>query len=141
VKPLTDLRRSLLAAACAAALVANVVAAPSARAEDPPSTADRIEELEQDLDSITEDVEDLQEPVAEFELFDECMYLIGVSEYGSPDGRKGFAYGRDGASRRPALAFDIRGFGRPDYQFLAFPAEEPPSIECNEDAGEEDSDD
>ena len=43
--------------------------------------------------------------------------------------------------RRPALALDIRGFGRPTYRFLAFPAEEPPSIECNEDAGEEDSDD
>ena len=37
--------------------------------------------------------------------------------------------------RRPALALDIRGFRRPKYQFLAFPAEEPPSIECNEDAG------
>ena len=36
---------------------------------------------------------------------------------------------------------DIRGFGRPMFEFLAFPAEEPPSIECNEDAGEEDSDD
>ena len=34
----------------------------------------------------------------------------------------------------------MRGFGRPDFQFLAFPAEEPPSIECNEDAGEEDTD-
>ena len=121
----------LPAAACALALLA---AAP-AGAEDPPSTADRIEELQQDLDSAIEDVEDLQEPVAEFDLFDECMYLIGVSEYGSPDGLMGFAFGRDGARRRPALALDIRGFGRPDYQFLAFPAEEPPSIECNEDAG------
>ena len=44
--------------------------------------ADRVEELQQELDSLTEDVEDLQEPVDEFELFDECMYLIGVSEYG-----------------------------------------------------------
>jgi hypothetical protein len=32
---------------------------------------------------------------------------------------------------------DIGGFGSPQYQFLAFPAEEPPSIECNEDAGQE----
>jgi hypothetical protein len=96
--------------------------------------------LQQDLDSVIEDVEDLQEPVAEFDLFDECMYLIGVSEYGTRDGRMGFAFGRGGARRRPALALDIRGFGRPDYQFLACPAEEPPSIECNEDAGEEDTD-
>ena len=46
-------------------------------AEDAPSTADRIEEVQQDLDSLIEDAEDLQEPIAEFELFDECMYLIG----------------------------------------------------------------
>jgi hypothetical protein len=120
-----------------------VVAAPaaSARSSDRPSTADRIEELQQDLDSLTEDVEDLQEPVAEFELFDECTYMIGVSEQGSTDGLFGYAFGRDGARRRPALALDIRGFGHPMYEFLAFPAEEPPSIECNEDAGQEDSDD
>ena len=127
----------LLALACALALLA---AAP-AHAEDPRSREDRIEELQQDLDSLIEDVEDLAEPVGEFDLFDECAYPIGVSEYGSRDGQTGFAFGRDGASRRPALAFDIRGFGRPDYNFLAFPAEEPPSIECNEDAGQEESDD
>ena len=45
-------------------------------------------------------------------------------------------YGTTGR-RRPALALDTRGFGRPQFQFLAFPAEEPPSIECNEDAGRE----
>jgi hypothetical protein len=139
VRPLTDIRTALLAVTCALALLA--AAAPPAGAEDPPTTADRIEELQQDLDSLVEDVEDLQEPVAEFDLFDECAYLIGVSEHGGADGRIGYAYGRDGARRRPALALDIRGFGLPTYQFLAFPAEEPPSIECNEDAGEEDSDD
>ena len=32
---------------------------------------------------------------------------------------------------------DMRGFGTPQYNFLTFPSEEPPSIECNEDAGEE----
>jgi len=74
--------------------------------------------------------------VAEFELFDECMYLIGVTEYGTADGAAGDLFGA-GRVRRPALALDIRGFGRPKYEFLAFPAEEPPSIECNEDAGQE----
>ena len=138
---MTELRSTLLARACALALLAGLAAAPPAASEDPPSKADRIEELQQDLDSLIEDVDDLREPVAEFELFDECMYLIGVSEYGSPDGLMGFAFGSDGARRRPALALDIRGFGLPTYQFLAFPAEEPPSIECNEDAGQEDSDD
>ena len=102
---------------------------------EPASPPDRIEELQQELDSLAEDVEDLAEPVEEFELFDECMYLIGVTERG------GYVFqGRKRAPKR-ALAFDMRGFGRPQYQFLAFPGEEPPSIECNEDAGAEDSDD
>jgi hypothetical protein len=111
-----------------------LMGAPAASAASVP---DRIEELQQELDSLTEDVEDLQAPVAEFERFEQCMYLVGVSEHGGR--RNGYVYGR-GRARRPALAFDLRGFGRPGYQFLAFPAEEPPSIECNEDAGEEDSD-
>jgi hypothetical protein len=102
-----------------------------------PSLRDRVEELEQELDSLTEEVEDLQEPVAEFDLFDQCMYVIGVSEYGSADGAFGYVFGSTGQARRRALAMDIRGFGRPKYQFLAFPGEEPPSIECNEDAGQE----
>jgi hypothetical protein len=110
---------------------------PVASAEAAPSLRDRVEELQQELDSLTEEVEDLQEPVAEFDLFDECMYLIGVSEYGSADGAFGLLYGRGGGGRRPGLALDIRGFGVPQFQFLAFPAEEPPSIECNEDAGQE----
>ena len=138
---MTDVRVALLSGVCALTLLAGAALAPPAGAEDPPTTADRIEELQQDLDSLIEDVEDLQEPVAEFDLFDECMYLIGVTEYGRPNGLLGYAFGRNGAGRRPALALDIRGFGRPTYRFLAFPAEEPPSIECNEDAGEEDSDD
>jgi hypothetical protein len=110
---------------------------PPALAADRAALQDRVEELQQELDSLTEEVEDLQEPVAEFDLFDECMYTIGVSQYGSPDGAFGHLFGPGGAARRPGLALDIRGFGTPRYQFLAFPAEEPPSIECNEDAGQE----
>ena len=110
---------------------------PAASAEGPPTLGDRVEELQQELDSLTEEIEDLQEPVGEFDLFDECMYPIGVSEYGSLDGAFGYLYGVGGAGRRRGLALDIRGFGIPRYQFLAFPAEEPPSIECNEDAGQE----
>lgn len=61
--------------------------------------------------------------MAEFELFDEGMYLIGVSQYASADGSSGYFFGRGGRTRRRALAMDIRGFGRPQYQFLAFPGE------------------
>jgi hypothetical protein len=68
------------------------------------------------------------------------LYLIGVTEHGSPGGNFGYFFGRNGRTHRPALALDLRPFSRPRYQFLAFPAEEPPSIECNEDAGQEFSD-
>jgi hypothetical protein len=123
-------RRLAAAVACL-----TLLAASPAAAEDPPSLADRVGDLQDEIESLTEDIEDLQEPVEEFELFDQCMYLIGVSERG------GYRFNSPGAPRRRALSLDIRGFGRPTFQFLAFPAEEPPSIECNEDAGEEDSDD
>ena len=126
----------ILTLICTASLLVPSVAV----AEDPSSVRDRVEELQQELDSLTEEVEDLQEPVGEFDLFDQCMYTIGVTEYGRADGAFGFLFGRGGAARRPGLTLDIRGFGTPQYQFLAFPAEEPPSIECNEDAGQEDID-
>ena len=118
------------------ALLLAVVSPAPAAAEVPASPADRVEELQQEIDSLTEDVDDVLEPVREFALFDECMYLIGVTQYGRRDGAAGYLYGSAGA-RRPALALDTRGFGRPQFEFLAFPAEEPPSIECNEDAGQE----
>ena len=129
------MRRVLTLAFICAALLTVVPTA--AIAEDPPTLQDRVEELQQELDSLTEEIEDLQEPVGEFDLFDECMYTIGVSEYGRADGTFGYLFGKYGAGRRPALALDIRGFGRPRYRFLAFPGEEPPSIECNDDAGQE----
>jgi hypothetical protein len=106
-----------------------------------PRTTDRIDHLQQELDSLTEDVEDLREPVAEFELFDECAYPIGVSQHGGRHG-SGYVYHHGGrTTRRPALAFDMQGFGRPQFHLLAVPGDEPPSIECNEDAGQEDIDD
>ncbi len=132
------MRRALLLAVLCAGGLANAAPAP---ADGPPSARDRVENLQEDLDSLIEEVDDLQEPMAEFDLFDECMYLIGVTEYGTASGTRGYHFGPGGRARRPALALDIGGFGRPQYEFLAFPAEEPPSIECNEDAGEETTDD
>ena len=93
---------------------------------------ERLRDVRQDLDSLAEEVEDLFEPAEEFELFDQCMFTIGVSEYGKHGGEVGYAHS---AGRRAALAMDIRGFDPPQYDLLAFPGEEPPQIECNEDAG------
>jgi hypothetical protein len=105
------------------------------------SLRDRVDDLQQEVESLTEDIEDLGEPVEEFELFDQCMYTIGVTEFGTWNGAVGYLFGHGGQRRRPALAIDMRGFGIPQFDFLAFPGEEPPSIECNEDAGEEFIDD
>jgi hypothetical protein len=126
------------------ALVALVLACGLALPVPAPAVAasvpDRIEELQHELDSLTEEVEDLQEPVATLERFEQCMYLIGAGEQGRRSGAAGYLYG-PGRVPRAALALDLRGFGRAGYLFLAFPAEEPPSLECNEDAGAEDTDD
>jgi hypothetical protein len=103
----------------------------------PPTMRERVDDLQQEIDSLTEDIEDLREPVEEFDLFDQCAYTIGVTQFGTWGGDTGFLFGPGGSTRRPALAMDMRGFGKPQYNFLAFPGEEPPSIECNEDAGEE----
>ena len=60
------------------------------------------------------------------------MFSIGVSGYGSRGGDTGYVY-RSGRLR-PALAMDMRGFDHAAAHFMAFPGEEPPQIECNEDA-------
>jgi outer membrane murein-binding lipoprotein Lpp len=99
------------------------------------STQDRVRDLQQEVASLREDVEDLKEPVEEFDLFDQCMFTIGVTQYGESDGSSGYVYGTGGEQRRQALAMDMRGFDPPQYDFMAFPGEEPPQIECNEDAG------
>jgi hypothetical protein len=131
-------RAVILALVCTTA----AVCAPAALAgEGPrdraPSLRDRVDDLQQEIESLTEDIEDLGEPVEEFDLFDQCAYTIGVTQYGTWGGDTGFLFGPSGTMRRPALAIDMRGFGTPQYDFLAFPGEEPPSIECNEDAEEE----
>ena len=98
-------------------------------------TDDRMVDIRQELDSLGEEVEDLGEPVEEFDTFDQCAYLLGVTELGTRGGASGFVYGRGSGKHRAALAIDIRGLAPSQYQLLAFPGEEPPSIECNEDAG------
>ena len=136
------MRRALIltlvcAVTVACALPATVAAGGGPRDNKRASLRDKVDDLQQEIESLTEDIEDLGEPVEEFELFDQCAYTIGVTQYGTWGGATGFLFGPGGTTRRPALAIDMRGFGTPQYDFLAFPGEEPPSIECNEDAGEE----
>jgi hypothetical protein len=124
------MRRLLIATLiCALVLAAPLDAVAS------PALLDRVQDLRQEISSFREDVEDLGEPVEEFDIFDQCMHFLGVTQYGSWSGDFGYFFGNAGLRRRPALAMDMRGFDPPEYQLLAFPGEEPPSIECNEDAG------
>jgi hypothetical protein len=68
------------------------------------------------------------------------MFTIGVTQYGKGDGTSGYFYGEEGRKRRQAMAMDMRGFDAPQYDLMAYPGEEPPQIECNEDAGDQDTD-
>lgn len=104
---------------------------PTAQAQNN-SLRERVRDVRQEMNSLFEEVEDLAEPVNEFEIFDQCMYLLGATEYGNRSDNSGYIF-REGG-RRPALALDIRSFDPPQYQLMANPGEEPPSIECNEDA-------
>jgi len=130
----------LLAVAAIVALSLELAAFGAAEAQagqGKPSVQERLRDLQQEMDSLREDVDDLGEPVGEFDLFDQCMFTIGVTQYGKGGGATGYVYGKLGKERRPALAMDMRGFDAPQYDLMAFPGEEPPQIECNEDAGGE----
>ena len=115
-------------------------AAEAEAGQSKPSLQERIDDLRQEMASLREDVDDLGEPVEEFDLFDQCMFTIGVTQYGKSDNTSGYVYGDRGLQRRQALAMDMRGFDPPRYDLMAFPGEEPPQIECNEDAGGQDTD-
>jgi hypothetical protein len=114
----------------------------SSRASDPADAtpaprraAGWLADLRGDLRSAVETWEDLVEPAQEFTQLDECMFTVGLQERGGAD--RGYEYvARDGSVRyRPALSYDLSGLTAPQLQVMAFPGEEPPQIECNEDAG------
>ncbi len=64
------------------------------------------------------------------------MFTVGVQD--RPGYRYRTAAGTD--THRSALSFDMTGLQLPDFDVMAFPGEEPPQIECNEDAGGENTD-
>jgi hypothetical protein len=68
------------------------------------------------------------------------MYTVGMRSRG---GRlSGYRFvGPDGKlQHRAALSFDMRGLRLPQMDVMAFSGEEPPQIECNEDAAGESTD-
>ena len=98
--------------------------------------SDRLDDLRRDVRGAAEDLEDLLEPVLEYVQFDECMFTVGVQD------RTGYRYRTPAGAEthRSALSFDMTGLRLPDMDVMAFPGEEPPQIECNEDAGGENTD-
>ncbi|WP_139175670.1 hypothetical protein [Nocardioides lianchengensis] len=84
--------------------------------------------------ALREDVADLRGPVAAITRFDECLYTVGARVDAGYDYRD--RAGRP--SRRRALVLDLDRPRLPQLSLLAFPGEEPPQLECNEDAGEGD---
>jgi len=114
--------------------------APATNRRQSEAWADRIDDLRDDLHAAQEDLEDMVEPAQEFIQFDECMFTVGVRSSGGPAAGYQFRT-RDGhLTRRAALAFDMTGMVLPQMDIMAFPGEEPPSIECNEDAGGQNTD-
>ena len=100
------------------------------------SYADRVEDLRRGVRDLAEDVADLLEPVLEFVQFDECMFTLGVQN------RSGYRYRTPAGvdTHRSVLSFDLSGVRLPQFDVMAFPGEEPPQIECNEDAAGENTD-
>jgi hypothetical protein len=101
---------------------------------------DRIDDLRDDLHAAQEDLEDMVEPAQEFIQFDECMFTVGVRSSGDASAGYHFRTRSGESTQRAALAFDMTGMVLPQMDIMAFPGEEPPSIECNEDAGGQDTD-
>jgi hypothetical protein len=100
----------------------------------------RLEDLRDEVGAAAEDLEDLVEPVQEFVQFDECMFTVGARSLGGPDGGYRYRTPQGQAVRRGALSFDMGAQRLPQMDLMGFPGEEPPQIECNEDAGGQDTD-
>ena len=88
--------------------------------------------------ALREDVEDLVEPVGEITRFDECMYTVGRAA--ARPATLPRPARRTGPPRR-ALLRPARPAPARRSSVMATSGEEPPQIECNEDAGLPDDDD
>ncbi len=97
---------------------------PSARSGLARGLQDRPEDLSGDVGSTAETVDDLFEPVEEFELFDQCMFTIGISQYGSRQGASGYGL-RSPVRAASGIGDGHDGFDRAEHYFLVFPARSP----------------
>jgi hypothetical protein len=99
-----------------------------------PGKRGRFEDLRGDLRAAVEDVEDLVEPAQEFVQFDECMFTVGVQvRSGGGEGYE-FRTAAGTLTHVHALSYDLSDGELPQLDLMAFPGEEAPQIECNEDA-------
>lgn len=107
-----------------------------------PSLDDLLGEVAEGVVELEDEVEDARKDAIEFVHFDQCMYTVGITSFGGPAQHVGYRFvdERGRTSLRRALAFDLTGFRAPQFDVMAFPGEEPPQIECNEDAGGQETD-
>jgi hypothetical protein len=74
-----------------------------------------------------------------FDAWESCVSWVPVTEYGDPDGKFGYLFGRRGSSvfgYGAALAIDRSDWDDPDYEFLAFVGGDRPGRSCQDEPGE-----
>jgi hypothetical protein len=74
-----------------------------------------------------------------FDEWESCVSWVPVTEYGDPDGKFGYLFGRRDAfpdGFRPALAIDRSDWDDPDYMFLALVGGDRPGRSCQDEPGE-----
>jgi hypothetical protein len=74
-----------------------------------------------------------------FDEWESCVSWVPVTEYGDPDRRFGYLFGRaqtTAGGYRAALAVDRSDWDDPDYMFLAFVGGDRPGRSCQDEPGE-----
>ena len=90
--------------------------------------ANRLFERSQRLEAISE----------RFDEWESCVSWVPVTEFGDPDQKFGYLFGRKGgpAGYRPALHVDRSDWDDPDYMFLALVGGDRPGRTCQDEPGE-----
>jgi hypothetical protein len=121
-----------LAVAVALAVALAAGAGPAVAAPSRAALERRLADARDRLDKLQEQLPDDADAMGGFTLFDECAFTIPTTVHDD--------YWFGGHGHRSALSFDLSATAHPRYALLAFPSEEPPGIECNEDAEPENTD-
>jgi hypothetical protein len=95
--------------------------------------------LERSVNNLKRSARRLLASSERFDEWESCVSWVPVTEYGDPDGKFGYLFGRKDAttpSYRPALAIDRSDWDDPDYMFLALVGGDRPGRTCQDEPGE-----